>query len=68
MNKLEKTYGLYNIEDFEQCEFIGTKKEIASFLGLKVSAIFSYLNRKRKGKQNLLLEKYDIVELEEINE
>ena len=44
-----KQYGIYNIKDCEQCEYFGTKKEIAKYLGLNVSYLSAYLARKKKG-------------------
>lgn len=68
MHGLEKIYGLYNMKDNEQCEYFGTKKEIAEYLGLSYSYLGSYLTRKKQGTQELLKHKYDLVEMEKINE
>lgn len=65
---IKKTFGLYNMRYKEQCEYVGTTKEIANYLGLQINTLRVYLVRKRKGKQKLLLDKYELVELEEINE
>ena len=66
MSRLEKVYGLYNIEDHEQCEFIGTKKQIAKYLNMKLSAIISYLHRRKIGKQKLIKNKFEIIEIEDL--
>ena len=63
-----KTYGLYNVKEYEQCEYFGTQKEISDYLGISINTLRIYLCRKRKGKQKLILNKYDVVEMEEINE
>lgn len=58
-----KQYGLYNIKEYEQCEYFGTQREIATYLGLSYRYIGSYLTRKKKGTQELLKRKYDLVEI-----
>ena len=58
-----KQYGIYNIKDCEQCEYFGTKKEIAKYLGLNVSYLSAYLARKKKGKKGLLRCKYELIEI-----
>lgn len=65
---MTKIYGLYNIKDYEQCEYFGTMREIAEYLHITKHGVASYMCRKRQGKQKYLLHKYDLVEMEEINE
>lgn len=60
-----KQYGLYNIKEYEQCEYFGTIKEIADYLNQSPGSLRSRLTRKKHGKRNLIKHKYDIVELEE---
>lgn len=67
-----KEYGLYDVNDYEQCVYIGTIKDIANYLGYSCSSLRSYLVRKQKGTQELLKHKYEMVEIieqdiEEIN-
>ena len=64
MKKL-KQYGLYNIANYEQCEYFGSKKEIAEYLNLKENTIAVCMVRKRKGMRALLLNKYELVEWSE---
>ena len=63
---MRKTFGLYNINYYEQCEYVGSQKEIANYLGIQVNTLRIYLVRKRKGKQKILLGKYEVIELEEL--
>lgn len=58
-----KQYGLYNIKEYEQCEYFDTKREIATYLGLSYSYLGSYLTRKKHGTQELIKHKYDLVEI-----
>ena len=60
-----KLYGLYNIKDYEQCEYFGTKREVATYLGLSYSYLEGYLTRKKQGKQKLLQRKYELIEIKE---
>lgn len=63
-----KQYGLYNIKEYEQCEYFGTIKEIADYLGLKRNSLSVHLVRKKHGNKFLILHKYELVEMEENNE
>lgn len=58
-----KQFGLYDLKDCEQLVYLGTKKEIAEFLGLTVNYLSIYLVRKKKGIKHLIKHKYDLVEL-----
>lgn len=63
-----KIYGLYNLKDHEQCEYFGTIKEIADYLGLKRNSLSVHLVRKKHGNKFLILHKYELVEMEGIDE
>lgn len=58
-----KQYGLYNIEDYDQCTYFGTIKEIAAYLKLKPQTLRAYLSRKKKNNKLLLSFKYELIEL-----
>ena len=61
----EKIYGLYDMKDCEQCEFIGTRKEIARYLDIEENTIISYISRHKNGRQKFLKWKFEIIELGE---
>lgn len=60
-----KQYGLYNVKDKEQCEYFGTIKEVAEYLGIKRNSLSVHLVRKKHGIKFLILHKYDLVEMED---
>ena len=62
---MREIYGLYNLKDNEQCEFFGTINEISAYANIPRGTIWSYLCRKRKGKQKTLRRKYEMIEMEE---
>lgn len=59
-----KIYGLYNMKENEQCEYFGTREEIANYLGLKKNSLSVHLVRKKHGEKVLIKHKYDLVEIE----
>lgn len=64
-----KEYGLYDVKENEQCVYLGNISEIANYLNCNENSLRSYLTRKKKGKQDLLQRKYELIEiLEEDNE
>lgn len=63
-----KQYGLYNIKEHEQCEYFGTINQIAKYLNLNPSSLYSHLTRKKQGKLKYVEHKYDLVEMKEIEE
>lgn len=62
---MSKEYAIYDMKDYEQCVFIGTMEEIANFLNYSKTSLYSYITRKKKGKQDLLNHKYELVEVAE---
>lgn len=60
-----KLYGLYNIKDYEQCEYFGTIKEIAEYLKIEPNSLRINLIRKRHGKNFLIKHKYELVKMED---
>lgn len=61
----KKLYGLYNVKDNEQCEYFGTIREIAKYLGVKPNSLSVFLVRKKHGIKFLILHKYDLIEMED---
>lgn len=59
-----RVYGLYNMEDSEQCEYFGSIEEIANYLGVTCNYLKIYLTRRKQGKQKYLKYKYELIELE----
>lgn len=45
---ITKIYGLYNMKENEQCEYFGTREEIADYLGVKPDSVSAFLSRKKK--------------------
>lgn len=61
-----KEYGLYDLKDNEQCVYIGTIKEMAIFLNTTVNCLRSYMSHRKRGDiTNLLLKKYELIEIKE---
>lgn len=60
-----KTYGLYDMKEFEQCVIVGNIKEISEFIGGSTNSLRSYLTRKKKGEQELLKHRYELAEIYE---
>ena len=63
-----KEYGLYDVKDYETCVYFGTVKEIAKFLNCKTASIYCHITRKKRGFINLLKHKYDLIEIQDIDE
>lgn len=63
-----KQYGLYNIKEYEQCEYFGTIKEIADYLKESPSSLYKHICLKKQGKVKYVKHKYDLVEMKEIEE
>lgn len=59
-----KVYGLYDMQNKEQCEYFGTIKEIADYLGLKEHSLRVFLVRKKHGSKFLIKHRYTLVEME----
>ena len=64
---IPKIYGLYNVKDDEQCEYFGTREEIANYLGMKPNSLSVFLVRKKRGIRFLIKHKYDLIEMETKN-
>ena len=62
-----KQYGLYNMENYEQCVYFGTIKEIAVYLKRKPQTLRAYLSRVKKNDKLRLSFKYKLIEIEEID-
>ena len=60
-----KLYGLYNIKEYEQCEYFGTIKEIAKYLNESPSSLYKHICLKKQGKLKYVKQKYDLVEIKE---
>ena len=64
-----KEYGVYDVKENEQCVYLGNISEIANYLNCNENSLRSYLTRKKNGQQELLLRRYELVEIyEEDNE
>lgn len=63
-----KTYGVYDLKDSEQCICLGNIAEIADYLDYSKESLYSYISRKRRGATVLLGHRYELVEIDDIED
>ena len=62
---MSSLYGLYDMQDSEQCVYIGNMKQMCKNLGKKPHSLYSYLNKKKTGKWKLIAQRYELVKIDE---
>jgi hypothetical protein len=61
-----KEYAIYDMEDYEQCVYLGTINEIAKFLNCPADSIRSYISRRKLGKNlGYIQKRYDVIKIDE---